>query len=138
MTTPLLCLLGFALWTVLLVSTVATWRTVQVLRGEIPSNGFKSGQEHGSERYWRLNRAHANTAENLPIFGAIVLAGAVADVQEPSLATLALVVLVARFFQTGVHVSSGSAMAVNVRFTFFVTQLICMVLMAGITARALV
>lgn len=137
MTTPVLCLIGFALWSLLLVGAVFTWRSALVLRGEMASNGFKSGEEHGAPRYWRLNRAHANTVENLPVFGAIVLAGHVAEVQIPTLGVLALVVLIARVAQSAVHVASGSVMAVNLRFTCFVAQWIAMVWMALVTAASL-
>lgn len=137
MTTPLLCLLGFALWTLLLVGAVGLWRTLDVLRGAVKSNGFKSGEEHGAPHYWRLNRAHTNAAENLPIFGAIVLCGAVAGVEDPVLGGLSVLVLAARVGQTSAHVASGSEMAVNVRFTFFLAQLICMVAMVLITIGAL-
>lgn len=138
MTTPLLCLLGFAMWTALLVGAVLTWRTIQVLRGEVPSNGFTSGVEHGSARYWRLNRAHVNAAENLPVFAAIVLVGAVADVQEPMLGALAMGVLLARFAQSSIHVASHTEMAVNARFACFAAQIIAMLAMAAITSWALV
>jgi uncharacterized MAPEG superfamily protein len=137
MTTPVLCLLGFAMWALFLVGAVFTWRSVLVLRGEVPANGFKSGEEHGTPRYWRLNRAHANTVENLPIFGAVVLAAQVAEVSATILGPLALTVLTARIGQSAVHILGGSAAAVQARFSLYVVQWIAMLWMAVVTARGL-
>ncbi|MSP59622.1 MAG: MAPEG family protein [Myxococcales bacterium] len=125
MTTPLHALLGFASWAIVLVAAIAAVRVSQVLRGEKKANEFPGGSPHGGDAYWRLNRAQANTVENLPIFGAIVVAGTLLHVATPAFATLPLVVLGARVVQSVTHISSGSVMAVNVRFTAFLTQLGC-------------
>jgi uncharacterized MAPEG superfamily protein len=129
LTTPLACLLGFVGWTVLLVLALASWRGVMVLRRERAINAFPSGLQHGSDPYWRLNRAHLNCLENVPLFASVVLVGHVAGVQTPLFATLATVYLVARIVQSLVHISSGSAPAVWVRFSAFSTQIACLVLM---------
>ncbi len=124
MSTPLLALLGMALWALLLVTGIGSIRVVQVLQGKVPPKGFNSGQQHGSEAYWRLNRAHLNCVENLPVLGALVLVTEVAELGSAQVDGLAMTYLVARVGQTVAHVSSGSNMAVNVRFTFFVVQLV--------------
>lgn len=126
MSIPLLCLLGFAMWAVVLVSAVGAVRATQVMTRAVPPNGFPSGQPHGGAAYWRLNRAHMNTLENLPIFGAVVVVGVLSNVQAPMFSTLAQVVLGARVAQSIFHVSSGSNMAVNARFTAFLTQIVSM------------
>jgi uncharacterized MAPEG superfamily protein len=122
---PLLCLAAFAAWAVVLVVGIAGARVFQVLAGRKRANEFPSGTPHGGDAYWRLNRAHMNTVENLPIFGALVVAGVLLRVEAPSFQVLPVVVICARVVQSLVHVSSGRSMAVNVRFTAFVTQLIC-------------
>ena len=127
MTTPLWCLLGFVAWTMLLLGGVGGARVAAVLRGEKQPNEFPAGVPHGGDRYWRLNRAHLNCVENLPLFGAVVLVAAVAGVRAPILDTLARTYLAARIGQSVTHVASGSALAVNVRFTFFLVQLGCLV-----------
>jgi uncharacterized MAPEG superfamily protein len=127
MTTPLWCLLGFVAWTLVLLASVAGARVGAVLRGEKRPGEFPSGVPHGSDRYWRLNRAHLNCVENLPIFGAVVLVATVAAIRAPVLDTLARTYLAARVGQSLVHVASGSGMAVNVRFTFFLVQVGCVV-----------
>ena len=50
---------------------------------------FPASVPHGSDRYWRLNRAHLNCLEFLPMFAAVVLTGAVLGVTEGTVATLA-------------------------------------------------
>lgn len=137
MASPILALLYYVGWAIVLVSLIATVRTVKVLRGEAPANGFASGTKHGGDRYWRLNRAHVNTVENLPIFAAVVLAGVWVGVVSPIFNTLAWLALFARIAQSLVHIASGTSYAVSVRFTFFAAQLTCfgiMALMAGTLA----
>ena len=80
-------------------------------------------------RQWRLNRAHMNCLENLPIFGALVLVATVAGLRAPLLDTVAKAYLAAWIGQSVTHVASGSVIAVNVRFTFFVVQVACLIQM---------
>ena len=127
MTTPLRCLLGFVAWTMLLLVGVAVARVSQVLTGRARATDFTPGVPHGSDAYWRLNRAHLNCLENLPLFASVVLIATVAGIRAPILDTLARTYLVARVGQTLAHLSSGSALAVNVRFTFFLIQFVCLV-----------
>lgn len=136
LTTPLLSLLGFAAWTALLVLAVAVWRTRMVLGGEIAANAFPHGDRHGSDRYWRLNRAHLNAAENLPLFAAVVLVGSVAGVATPLFSTLSQVYLGARVAQSAIHVSSNHVVAVNLRFAALLTQLGCFLWMSAEILRA--
>jgi uncharacterized MAPEG superfamily protein len=130
MTTPIYALMGFVFWTVFLVLAIGGVRVMQVMQGAAAANGFPSGQPHGGDAYWRLNRAHMNCVENLPLFAAVVLAGHVTGLTAGTFATLAEVYIIARVLQSIVHVSSGSVMAVNVRFTCFVVQIGCLLAMA--------
>lgn len=130
MTTPLYALMGFVFWTVFLVLAIGLVRVSEVASGRTAVNGFPSGQPHGGDAYWRLNRAHMNCVENLPLFGAVVLTGHVTGLAAGTFATLAEVYVFARVAQSIVHVSSGSAMAVNARFGCFVVQVTCLVVMA--------
>ncbi len=126
MTRSLYCLVGFAAWAVLLVLAIGGARTFLVLTGKKRSNEFPGGVQHGGDLYWRLNRAHVNTVENLAVFAALVLTAKLAGVD---VTTPAEVALAARVVQSLVHISSGSATAVNVRFTAFLTQLGCYIAM---------
>ena len=136
MSTPLWCLLGFAAWSILLVLSLGTVRVVRVLTRQQTANSFASGVPHGGDRYWRLNRAHMNSVENLPIFGAIVVVGELARVTSSSFALAATIVLVARVAQSTIHIASNSNLAVNLRFTAFLTQLGCFLWMIGIVVDA--
>ena len=81
----------------------------------------------GGDAYWRLNRAHMNCLENLPMFATVVLVATVVGIRTGTLDTLAQTYLVARIGQSLAHVSSGSVLAVNVRFTFFLIQVGCLI-----------
>ena len=74
MTIPVLMLVGFAAWTVLLLlATVGVYRWSRILTGRVPIGGFRADRVEGADWYLRAMRAHANCVENLPVFGAIVL-----------------------------------------------------------------
>ncbi len=136
MTTALWSLLGFAGWTLALVIVgIGGPRVGAVLAGRAKSNAFKADEPHGSARYRRTMRAHMNCVENLPIFASVVLVGTVIGVHNPAFDMLALAVLLARVVQSSVHISSGSVSAVNVRFTFFLIQLVCVISMGVVIAR---
>lgn len=129
MPVPLACLLLFTAWTVLLLLSIGAGRIWRVMTTGASPADFPSGVPHGSDRYWRLNRAHLNCLEFLPMFAAVVLTGAVLGVAESRLATLAELIVVARVGQSVAHISSGSAIAVNIRFSFFLVQLLSLILM---------
>jgi uncharacterized MAPEG superfamily protein len=134
MTTPLWCLLGFVAWALVLLVAIAIARVSKVLRGKAQPTDFPAGVPHGSDAYWRLNRAHLNCLENLPLFASVVLIASVAGLQSATLDMFARTYLAARVCQSLAHVSSGSATAVNVRFSFFLIQFICL---AGIALTIL-
>jgi uncharacterized MAPEG superfamily protein len=136
MSTPLWCLVGFVVWTLCLVVAIGFARVGAVMRGEKQPTDFPSGVPHGGDRYWRLNRAHLNCVENLPLFAAVVLVATAAGITASVLGTLARVYLGARVGQSLTHVASGSAVAINVRFGFFLVQLGCLVGFIAVIARA--
>jgi uncharacterized MAPEG superfamily protein len=120
----------YALWAIALVLMVAADRVLMVIRGEAKANSFTPGVPHGSDSYWRINRAHLNTLENLPIFAAIVLCGWVVGMETATFNRLAMVVVVARIVQSAIHIASGSVAAITFRFTALAIQLICEIWMA--------
>lgn len=132
---PLVALVLFAVWALLLVTTVGLWRVSQLLTGTVPKGGFTPGTAHGSDAYWRLNRAHANTIENLPVFGVLVLSGAALQVQDTLFQLLPTVVITARVVQSLIHVTSGSSFATMFRFSAYLVQVACMLTMAAIILR---
>jgi uncharacterized MAPEG superfamily protein len=122
---PIVALLAFAAWALILGFTVVMSRFLLVLTGRKRPTEFPSGTQHGGDAYWRLNRAHSNAIENLPIFAAIVLGGAALGVSSPRLAALSIAVVIARIAQSCLHVSSGRGRIVMLRGTAFVVQLVC-------------
>jgi uncharacterized MAPEG superfamily protein len=125
MTIPLWCLLGFTAWTVLLVIGVIGWRTAMVLGRKKRANEFTPGVPHGPDLYWRLNRAHLNAVENLPILAVIILIATHLHLQSATFDHLAEVHLGARVVQTCCHLASNAVPVVLVRFTALVVQLAC-------------
>lgn len=133
---PVTALVLFAAWTLALVLAIGAWRIGQVLLGQKRTNDFPSGTPHGSAAYWRLNRAHFNAVENLPIFGALVLSGSYLQVSDTAFQILPSLVLYARVAQTIIHLASGSAFAVTLRFLAYVVQVASMFVIAAVVLRA--
>ena len=134
--TSLVALVLFALWAIVLVLAVGAVRFALVLRGRAKITAFPGGTQHGSDAYWRLNRAHLNTVENLPIFATIVLAGWVVGQETATFNKLGLAVIVARVVQSLIHIASGSAMAIRLRFLAYVTQIVCEIWMAVLVLQS--
>ncbi|MEQ1863152.1 MAG: MAPEG family protein [Micropepsaceae bacterium] len=127
---PLTALTLFAVWGMVLVASIGAWRLVLVLTAGKRAGDFTAGAKHGSDAYWRLNRAHMNTVENLPIFGVLVLSGAYLQVQDLAFQLLPSLVLYARIAQSTIHLASGSAVAVTLRFTAYLVQVASMFVIA--------
>lgn len=126
MTIPMWMLLGFATWTlILLTAIVGVYRWVNILFWKAPIASFRSDQLEGADWYRRGTRAHANCVENLPVFGVIVLAISVVGTDGLAVDSLCTIVLIARICQSLVHVSHAQTDAfVAVRFSFFSVQLV--------------
>ena len=125
MTVPLWALLGFATWTVLILfATVGVYRWSRILTGRAPISSFRADRVEGAEWYGRAMRAHANCVENLPVFGAIVLALYASGIDSRAANVVCIAILAARVAQSLVHVSFEQTNAVvSVRFGFFFVQI---------------
>lgn len=135
MTTPLLCLLFFAAWTIgLVVLGIGPIRVGKVLLGGARPNSFPADTPHGSPAYRRLLRAHLNAVENLPVFATIVVVAHLANISSARFDQLAVTVAVARVAQTIAHISSGRSLIVNVRFACFAVQEVCLIWMIVLIA----
>lgn len=142
MTIALWMLLGFAAWTILLLlTTVGVYRWRRILTGRVPIREFQADRIEGEDWYKRAMRAHANCVENLPVFGAIVLALYVSGVTGTAVDAVAVAILAARIAQSLVHVLLPSTnTATAVRFAFFFVQiagffwLIALVVLEGMRA----
>jgi uncharacterized MAPEG superfamily protein len=124
-TIPLWALLGFATWTVLLLlSTVGIYRWSRILTGRVPIRDFRADRIEGEDWYLRAMRAHANCIENLPVFGAIVLALYASGIESIAANAVSIAILAARIAQSLVHVSFEQTNVVaSVRFGFFFLQI---------------
>jgi uncharacterized MAPEG superfamily protein len=131
-TTPVLALLGFAVWTLLvLFGSVGVYRWSRILFAGARLTDFPADAPEGADWYKRAMRAHANCVENLPVFAAIVVAIVATGVASPALDALALVVVAARVCQSLVHVALPQTQPViAVRFVFFFAQAMAMLAMA--------
>jgi uncharacterized MAPEG superfamily protein len=137
MTVPLWALLGFAVWTVvLLITTVGVYRWSRILTGRVQIREFPGDQVEGEDWYKRAMRAHANCVENLPVFGALVLTLYASGIRDSLVDGIAVGVLVARMIQSLIHVCFVQTnVVVTLRFTFFFFQLIGYLWLALIVMR---
>lgn len=137
MTLPLWSLLGFALWTLLLLSSTVGWyRWSRILTGREAIASFRVDPVAGSPMYQRAMRAHAIGIENLPVFGAIVLIGHEAGICGDAFGTLSLVVLTARVVHGLVHVGFEQTNTVSgLRFMFFFVRIAAMIAMGVMPIR---
>lgn len=124
---PILMLLGFAAWTLLLlIATVGIYRWHRILLGDAQIAGFRADAIDGAGWYQRGTRAHANCVENLPVFGVIVFALQAANVAGTLVDGLAIAILAARVVQSLVHTAFVQTNTmVAIRFSFFTVQLVC-------------
>jgi len=123
-------LLGFAAWTLSLVLfTIGIPRISAVMLKRAKPSSFDPSVPHGSERYRRCMRAHANCVENLPVFAALVLLGSLLHVEGSTFQIAAALVLPARVLQSVAHIASGRNRAILARFSFFTVQLACFVVL---------
>lgn len=83
-------------------------------------------------------RAHMNCIENLPVFGAIVFAIDHVRLESVLMNTLAITVLMARIFQSLVHITlTQTDRVIFVRFAFYFFQIVSMIVMAIAVLAAL-
>lgn len=137
MTVPMWMLLGFAAWTLLLLlATVGVYRWTRILTGRAAVRDFQTDQIEGEDWYRRSTRAHANCIENLPVFGAIVLALYVAGVGGSTVNVISISVLVARVTQSMIHVCFVQTNTVaTMRFAFYLVQFIGFVALIVMVVR---
>lgn len=131
-----IALVFYALWAIALVLMIAADRLLLVFRGQVKNNEFLAGVPHGNESYWRINRAHLNTVENLPIFAVLVLSAWVAGVEGHVFNLLATLVLVFRIIQSIIHIISGDQIATWFRTASFAVQILCEIWMALMILQA--
>lgn len=116
-----IALAGFIAWTLALLVLMEILRSRLVVTRKVRANGFQPDNANLSPFMHRLARAHANCIEGLPVFGGLLVAAIAADlaaITDP----FAYILLVARIFQSTVHLVSTSVAAVTLRFLAFSVQ----------------
>jgi uncharacterized MAPEG superfamily protein len=114
---------GFAIWTALLVLSLAGLRAAYAQRTGKALNSFAPDGSDLDGLAQRWTRAHLNCLEFLPIAAAVGLAAAVAGkaaITDP----LAMPLLYLRVGQSAVHLISTSVPFVMIRATLFVGQVL--------------
>lgn len=130
MTTPLLVLILFAAWTILMVLLVGYHRWKCVFTGTVPKGGFPSDVPPEDGWYRRALQAHRNCIENLSVYAAIVVVLSFMGLDTPVLDNLAIAIIVARVAQSLIHVFINQTRPViMVRFTFFLVQIVAFIWM---------
>jgi uncharacterized MAPEG superfamily protein len=140
MNTPVLVLLAFAMWTLLVLCVgVGVYRWNHILTGRTSVADWWTGKAKDSDWYQRATRAHMNCVENLPVYGAIVVALSVAGLQSQLIDWLSVSMLAARIGQTTVHLCLPLTNAVaSLRFALYFAQMIFMIAMSVAAAAALI
>ncbi|MDK3016900.1 MAPEG family protein [Pseudodonghicola flavimaris] len=139
MTLPVAALLGFALWTLLILfATVGVYRWSRILTGKTRISHWTADPDAGSGLYPRAMRAHMNCIENLPVFGTIVFVIDRVGATAPALGILSVIVLAARIVQSTIHIAlEQTDRVIFLRFTFYFTQIVAMIAMVAILLATL-
>jgi len=118
-----LALIGYIFWSMLLLAWIVVIRGYLTVAGNRAANSFQTDGTDVSPFSGRLCRAHANSFEAFPYIGGILILALVTNLTEVT-NSLALVVLGARLIQSTAHLISTSAQVVQIRFFFFLVQLV--------------
>lgn len=129
MTDPVIPLLGFCLWTLVLAAIMVTGRSLLVLTGRARAHDFPAYQYNPDHFLDRVSRAYLNALETLPLFAALILAAWYTRQLELAISP-ALWILLARIGQSMVHLIGVNHWLVLVRFSFFLIQLVLMAVLA--------
>ena len=101
MTLPLWGLCVFILWTMFLAVLLIATRLRHLSAGGSPVD---FGDPVGNKLLWRLFRAQANCAENLPLYVGVVLILEVRDVSNSAIDSLAVTYIGFRILHSLIHI----------------------------------
>ena len=138
MNIPVLVLLGFAAWTLLILfGSIGVYRWSRILTGRALIAEWRADLPQGSDWYRRAMRAHMNCVENLPLYTAIVVALIATGVKSATIDMLAIAILAARIGQTLVHIAlPPTNAAASLRFALFFIQAACMIAIGALIILA--
>jgi uncharacterized MAPEG superfamily protein len=123
---PTICaLLCFTALTLVLTFSYVGYRVALVLRFKVAANAWTRGAVTHIDPpiIVRIQHAHMNCVENLPVFAAVVIV-ALAMNQLALLDSLAMVFLGLRVAQSAVHVVNTSAAMVFLRGNLWLAQMV--------------
>jgi hypothetical protein len=123
MNDTIISLLGYITWILILLVWIATYRTLLVAKKEQAVNGFKSDGSNSPAFGEQLARALGNCVESFAFVGGLMLL-ALATNSAAITNGLALLLLAARLGQSITHLISTSVLAVQIRFAFFLVQIV--------------
>ena len=123
----IVALVGFISLTLMLLGTLGMLRVSLALRGIKAPNSFDPSGKDVSTFAVRLCRTHANCYESFPFFGGLLLLAIATDTTAIT-DGLAYYFIGARVLQAVIHLTSTSNLAVQVRFAFFLVQIVIAVL----------
>lgn len=115
------------LYLTLLSATLAlipplTYRSMLVLTGKKPANSFPRSGHDGPAWYKRVMDAHANSLENLVLYGSLVVVCHFSGNLD-ALNAVCWYYLLARLVQTGIHLISTTHWPVFLRFNAWIIQM---------------
>jgi len=116
-------LTGYILWFLVLAAVIVLHRSLLTITGKRAANSFKTDGTDISDFTARLCRAHANCYESFPYIGGLLILALVSQSTDIT-HSLALTLLVSRIAQSTIHMISTGVMAVQLRFCFFLIQLV--------------
>ncbi len=114
-------LLGYVAWTMLLIFMVINYRSLLVLTGQKRADEFPRRGYEPPAFIQRLQDAHMNCLENLPLAAGVILVAAVSG-QTAVTDPLACWLLYARIAQSSVHIIAVNHWMVMARVTFLLVQ----------------
>jgi uncharacterized MAPEG superfamily protein len=123
MNPTVLALVGYIAVMLSLLATLGLLRVGLTLTGKRAPNNFAPDGADVSPFANRLCRTHANAYEGFPIFGGLMLL-AIATGTTAITDGLAMYLIGARILQAITHLASTSNLAVQVRFAFFLVQVV--------------
>lgn len=123
MSTAVATLLGFTALTLALAIVYVGYRATVGLLGKTPFNSWTRGEQSWQDPaiVTRIQHAHLNCLENLPVYAAVLLAAFMLD-KVAVMESLACAFMIARVAQSSIHVVSASAIAVFFRANAFFVQ----------------
>ncbi|MFQ3206802.1 MAG: putative MAPEG superfamily protein [Glaciecola sp.] len=121
MNASIVVLLGYISWTLLLLLTLALYRTYLAQSGKFKGLKFQSDGSDVPGFGNRLTRAQANCVECFSFIGGVLLL-AIATDSAAITNGLAYILLGARLGQSIVHLVSTSDIAIQARFVLFLIQ----------------